>query len=142
MSFWKFYKDAYNTYRAQGINVKWRLFVSAILILFLVLGWAYAHKIPVEDALQNMVARSTTSSSPQDTLFEWYLTGIIVGMIVMTTLYEGEFLIGVWKALNEYKEMYVKKLQSQAKKVGKEVTKQTAKVASKVEEVAKTLVEE
>ncbi len=84
--------------RRDFFNWKWRLFVillAALLVLF------------VNDYLQGKYAGTaviaispdgTADAAPYtlpDKLFNWFMTGMLFGIVALAVLYEGEFILGL-----------------------------------------------
>jgi len=91
--------------RRDFFNLKWRLFVillAALLVLF------------VNDYLQNKYAATaviaispdgTADAAPYalpDKLFNWFMTGVLFGIVALGVLNEGEFILGLRRMIMRF----------------------------------------
>ena len=93
----KLYKFA-NKQRDEFYNVKWRLVVAAII--FLVMWFVSSYLQTAYPAIpENLVtsASSGTALPANERMFNWFVTGFLVGFLAFALMFEGEFLIATFK---------------------------------------------
>lgn len=100
--------------RLKLTHPKWRLFfvlfVAALLIV--VNDYLVANYSAVVEA--NGKARFLP-----DTLFNWFMTGVVLGIICLALLYEGEFILSLMKMAVQMEAENKEKLAKNIKRKGK-----------------------
>ena len=83
--------------RQEWANWKWRIFATLLVLLVM---------FYVNDYLQNNYYTTVSFVKPSgetvafvlaDKLFYWFATGLLLGMIALAIVYEGEFVLGLLK---------------------------------------------
>jgi hypothetical protein len=93
----KLYKFA-NKQRDEFYNIKWRLVV--ILLIVAVMWFAYSHLQAAYPSTPERLVSSTTSGTAlqaSERMFNWFVTGFLVGFLAFALMFEGEFLIATFK---------------------------------------------
>src|SRR3989344_3410070 len=86
--------------RTDFFNWKWRLFIiliAALALLFIndYLQYKYTSAIVQEIQPDGTLAAADYALSGK--LFNWFMTGVLFGIIALAALYEGEFILGLRK---------------------------------------------
>ena len=100
--------------RMQFYSWKWRLFavLLAVLIVLFVNDYLQAKYAPtVVYTLSPDGSISPASYTLADKLFNWFMTGVIFGIIALAILYEGEFLLGINKMIKAWEKQAGKNVQ-------------------------------
>lgn len=92
--FFDMYRKAFKVLRMQQVNFKWRAFVSLLALALLWGVWEYSR---IKKGLM------------AEDFYEWFLAGLISGVVLVTMIYEGEFIIQVWNLLQEYRKQFEEK---------------------------------
>ena len=86
-----FYKIAHNQ-RVKLYHLKWRLFFILLTASAMVLVYEYLqgrYPYGVYDAIKGVKFMLA------DRIFEWFSIGVIFGVIALSMLYEGEFILSI-----------------------------------------------
>ncbi|MFH1258193.1 MAG: hypothetical protein ABIG96_06585 [Candidatus Micrarchaeota archaeon] len=85
------YKVAH-TYREEWFNIKWRLVVVALSMLFI--GFVYWYLNFYDNGRYFFVVPEYQFLLSEQ-LFKWFMIGAMFGIISIGLIFEGEFLIGL-----------------------------------------------
>ncbi len=93
----KLYKFA-NKQRDEFYNVKWRLFVALLIVL--TMWYAYTYLQGAYPSTSERIVTSATSGTAlqaSERMFNWFVTGFLVGFLAFALMFEGEFIIASMK---------------------------------------------
>lgn len=116
-----FYKIAHNE-RVKLYHLKWRLFVILLIASLMILIYEYLqgrYPYGVFDAIKG------TKFLLADRVFEWFAIGVIFGVVALSAMYEGEFILGVRRLVKHFEHQTADLLHHararRSEKSGKEV---------------------
>ncbi len=93
----KLYKFA-NKQRDEFYNIKWRLFVIALIIIGMWFTSNYLqNNYPTSPERLVVSATSNTALQASERMFNWFVTGFFAGFLAFALMFEGEFLIATRK---------------------------------------------
>lgn len=93
----KLYKFA-NKQRDEFYNVKWRLVVIVLIAVVMYFTYNYLQTTyPVSPDRLVASASSGTALQASERMFNWFVTGFLVGFLAFALMFEGEFLIASMK---------------------------------------------
>ncbi len=93
----KLYKFA-NKQRDEFYNIKWRLFVIALIIIGMWFANNYLQtNYPTSPQRLVVSATSNTALQASERMFNWFVTGFLVGFLAFALMFEGEFFIATRK---------------------------------------------
>ncbi|MBI5229191.1 hypothetical protein HY991_03705 [Candidatus Micrarchaeota archaeon] len=127
MSFRKKFRDFSRIYRMthafrrDWLSWKWRVFI--ILLTILVVVTVYQYLLVTYTGNASTVGHPESFSIPEK-LFNWFMTGFLIGAVAVALIIEGEFLLGVRrvaKALYREEKKAGKKIEKGVKKLEKEI---------------------
>ncbi|MBI2445609.1 hypothetical protein HYV43_04440 [Candidatus Micrarchaeota archaeon] len=122
-----FYKIAHNQ-RVKLYHLKWRLFMMLLVAATMILIYEYLqgrYPYGVYDAIKG------TKFLLADRVFEWFSIGVIFGVVALSVLYEGEFILSVRRLVKHFEQQTLSILhQARARKSSRVPAKLAAKAAS------------
>ncbi len=93
----KLYKFA-NKQRDEFYNIKWRLFVIALIIIGMWFTNNYLQtNYPTSPERLVVSATSNTALQASERMFNWFVTGFLMGFLAFALMFEGEFFIATRK---------------------------------------------
>lgn len=104
-----------NQHRRTLTSLKWRAFAVLLLISFMLVIKEYLTQKYLAEFAENPLAYLIL-----DKVYYWFIAGTIIGIAFSWLLYEGEFVIGVWKLTKSIEHNAMKGM---AKIVGARKTK-------------------
>lgn len=121
-----FYKIAHNQ-RVKLYHLKWRLFfilltASAMILIYEYLQGRYPYG--VYDAIKG------TKFLLSDRIFEWFSIGVIFGIVALSVMYEGEFILRIRGLVKHFEHQSWQLLQHHAQ-ARKDARGHVAKAESK-----------
>lgn len=111
----KLYKFA-NKQRDEFYNVKWRLVVAVLIVI--VMWYANFHlQSSYPSTAERLISSATSGTAVQasERMFNWFVTGFLVGFLAFALMFEGEFLIATVK-LSKLLKVDVEKPSRQKRK--------------------------
>ena len=107
--------------RVDFYSWKWRLFIilfAALLALFIndYLQAKYASSVVFEIREDGSLQAAEYALS--DKLFNWFMTGILFGIIAHAVLNEGEFLLGLNRMIKTIEKSAGKEVGAEARRLG------------------------
>ncbi len=108
-----FYKFA-NKQRDEFYNVKWRLVIAALIVV--IMWFVNSHlEFTYPTTADNLVTSisSGTTAQASERMFNWFVTGFLVGFLAFALMFEGEFLIASTKLA---KILHLKEPKTKSKK--------------------------
>ncbi|MFH0972189.1 MAG: hypothetical protein V1835_06530 [Candidatus Micrarchaeota archaeon] len=110
------YKVAHK-YREEWYNVKWRLVVVALSVLFICFVYWYLNSYkPYAYFIEEF------GFLLSDRLFYWFMIGALFGIISVGLIFEGEFLLGlrnIAKEINQTEKALIERGKPPARKPSK-----------------------
>ena len=94
--FTKFYREMDSILRAPWVNLKWRIFIALLSAIFMMFCWQYI----IERYSGYMCAEFPCPN----TIFYWFVMGVISGIVMFMLISEGEIIIALWKKMHIFKE--------------------------------------
>ncbi|MEM4255043.1 MAG: hypothetical protein QXR53_01805 [Candidatus Norongarragalinales archaeon] len=93
--------------RMDFFNWKWRLFVillASLLVLFIndYLQAKYVGTVAFEAKADGSL--EAAAYAMPDKLFNWFMTGVLFGIVALAVLYEGEFILGLRKMIARFEK--------------------------------------
>ncbi len=93
--------------RRDFYNWKWRLFIiflACLVILFIndYLQGKYVATVAFEAKADGTLEAASYAFA--DKLFNWFMTGVLFGIIALAVLYEGEFILGLRKMISKFEK--------------------------------------
>ena len=101
--------------------MKWRIFVILVSIILLLYVNDYLHD---KYSTYAMTAGHPEPFLISEKLFYWFVTGFMFGIIVISVMFEGEFLLGLRKWIREIEAGAEQEIRNAGKKIGKEIEKE------------------
>ena len=101
------YRKVLARQRHISFSAPWRIFIMGVAALLLYYMWS---------VLQSKYTGSTIplgAGSIGDLLFAWFFYGMILGVMLFALLFEGEYLLGVWKVASSVE----KQLEADAQRI-------------------------
>ncbi len=77
--------------RHVSFNAPWRVFIIVVSALLLYYAWSVLHFEYTGDSIP------LGGGTIGDLLFNWFFYGMIIGAALFAFLFEGEYIIGVWR---------------------------------------------
>lgn len=118
-----FYKIAHNE-RVKLYHLKWRLFVILLTASLMILIYEYLqgrYPYGVFDAIKG------TKFLLADRVFEWFAIGVIFGVVALSAMYEGEFILGVRRLVKHFERQTADLLHhARVRRSGKSGSKKVA----------------
>ncbi|MFH1056330.1 MAG: hypothetical protein V1717_00840 [Candidatus Micrarchaeota archaeon] len=106
--------------RMDFYSWKWRVFLillAGLIALFVndYLQVKYAAVVPFEAKADGTL--EATSYTMAARLFNWFMTGVLFGIITLAIMYEGEFILGLNKMVSKFeKQVFHPKVKRKAVK--------------------------
>ncbi len=115
-----FYKFA-NKQRDEFYNVKWRLVVALIIVAVMwFVNFHLQSSYPLISANLITSASSGTVVQASERMFNWFVTGFLIGFLAFAIMFEGEFLIASMKLT---KLLHLREPSSRSKNKGQKKKK-------------------
>lgn len=83
--------------RTPWVNIKWRALVFLLITVFVYGSWLY---IDEKYAMSKCGVEQFTCNN---TVFYWFMVGMISGIVFIMMAFEGEMVIAVWKQMKRFK---------------------------------------
>ncbi len=92
----KLYKFA-NKQRDEFYSVKWRLFVALLIVVAMWFAYNYLQSTYPASPERLVASASGTALQASERMFNWFVTGFLLGFLAFALMFEGEFLIASMK---------------------------------------------
>lgn len=93
--------------RMDFYSWKWRLFIillAALLALFINDYLQTKYELAVVYQVNPAGALQEVDYTLAQKLFNWFMTGTLFGIVVLAVMYEGEFIIGLFKIVSRFEK--------------------------------------
>jgi len=83
--------------RTPWVNIKWRALVFLLIVVFVYGSWLY-----IDEKYAASVC-GVEQFACNNTVFYWFMVGMISGIVFIMLAFEGEMVIAVWKQMKKFK---------------------------------------
>ncbi|HEV8289781.1 MAG TPA: hypothetical protein VGQ00_02390 [Candidatus Norongarragalinales archaeon] len=88
-----------NRQRQAWFSGKFRLFVSAVVATGILLVYYHLQSAYSHDGTPIQILIGQNAYLLYEKLFNWFIAGMFFGILAAGLLFEGEFILGIWKTL-------------------------------------------